>query len=113
MPDWMREILSNPNAKDRLERLLLSRGIDPTTAEFHYYPVPTSARDKIKEDHTKIVFYDLLTPQSTGFSHNLFVNGTFTDSREFYNPVTNELLGNPKDQEEWNQIYKLLDEVFK
>ena len=30
-----------------------------------------------------------------------------------YDPITDELLGNPKTQEEWNQIYKLLDEVFK
>lgn len=30
-----------------------------------------------------------------------------------YNPLTLEFLGNPTSQEEWNAIYKLLDETFE
>lgn len=30
-----------------------------------------------------------------------------------YNPITEELLGNPETQEEWDRIFNVLDEVFK
>ena len=30
-----------------------------------------------------------------------------------YNPLTNEFIEEVKEQEEWNEIYKLLDNVFE
>ncbi len=39
-------------------------------------------------------------------------NGKLKIFASLYNPDTLEFLGNPKTQEEWNKIYRLLDSIL-
>lgn len=40
-------------------------------------------------------------------------NGKLKIYSSIYNPATDEMLGNPETREEWEQIIKLLNDVFK
>ena len=46
-------------------------------------------------------------------NNELDENGKLKIFSSVYNPNTEQLLGNPETREEWEQIFKLLDEIFK
>ncbi len=56
---------------------------------------------------------------STNKDYIVYTNNEFDNEDKLkiyssiYEPKTEQLLGNPETKEEWNEIYKLLDEVFK
>ena len=71
-------------------------------------------------DGKKVYFDVILTFQNNINNKNYVVytdnsidqNNKLRIFASIYNPLTLEFLGTPETQEEWNEIYKLLDKVL-
>ena len=76
-------------------------GIDEFGNEITYDIILTFHNDKNSKDY--IVYTDNSTDKY----------GKLKIYSSVYDPHTEKLLGNPETRDEWDQIFNLLDEVFK
>ena len=75
---------------------------------------------RITDENGKV--YDVILTfhnDNTNKDYIVYTNNELDDEDKLkiyssiYEPKTEKLLGNPETKEEWNEIYILLDEVFK